>query len=139
MVAESGTDCGSLGATLELIISKYPNIKGINFDLPHVIKDVTPSPGVEHVGGDMFESVPKGDVIFMKWILHDWGDDHCIKLLKNCWVALPEYGKVVVVEAVMPNPEHRLNAKKFASSQAVVGLDMMMLIATSGGKERTEK
>jgi hypothetical protein len=22
--------------------------------------------GVEHVGGDMFESVPKGDAIFMK-------------------------------------------------------------------------
>lgn len=30
---------GGLGISLASIISKYPNIKGINFDLPHVIKD----------------------------------------------------------------------------------------------------
>lgn len=28
---------GGLGVSLASIISKYPNIKGINFDLPHVI------------------------------------------------------------------------------------------------------
>ncbi|KVH94228.1 Caffeate O-methyltransferase (COMT) family [Cynara cardunculus var. scolymus] len=131
---------GGLGATLQLIVAKYPTIKGINFDLPHVIKDATPSQGVEHVGGDMFESVPKGDVIFMKWILHDWGDDYCIKLLKNCWAALPEYGKVVVVEVIMPDPEHQpISANDSASSQAAVGSDMIMLIANPGGKERTKK
>ena len=27
--------------------------------------------GVEHVGGDMFDSVPKGDAIFMKVSLYD--------------------------------------------------------------------
>ncbi|MFS7975683.1 putative caffeate O-methyltransferase [Helianthus anomalus] len=37
---------GGLGANLELIVSKYPNIKGINFDLPHVIKDAPPYPGI---------------------------------------------------------------------------------------------
>ncbi|KAJ9565045.1 hypothetical protein OSB04_001011 [Centaurea solstitialis] len=131
---------GGLGASIELIISKYPNIKGINFDLPHVIKDATPSPGVEHVGGDMFERVPKGDVIFMKWILHDWGDDYCIKLLKNCWEALPEDGKVVVVEGVIPDPEYQpTNAADYASAKAAVSGDMIMLIANPGGKERTGK
>ena len=29
---------GGLGINLKLITSKYPHIKGINFDLPHVIK-----------------------------------------------------------------------------------------------------
>lgn len=28
---------GGIGATLSMITSKYPKIKGINFDLPHVI------------------------------------------------------------------------------------------------------
>lgn len=28
---------GGIGATLNLIVSKYPNINGINFDLEHVI------------------------------------------------------------------------------------------------------
>jgi O-methyltransferase domain len=37
---------GGLGATLNMITSKYPNIKGINFDLPHVIADAPPYPGM---------------------------------------------------------------------------------------------
>nr|GEY03875.1 caffeic acid 3-O-methyltransferase-like [Tanacetum cinerariifolium] len=128
---------GGLGANLELIVSKYPNIKGINFDLPHVIKDAPPYPGVEHVGGDMFKSVPKGDVIFMKWILHDWGDNYCITLLKNCWAALPECGKVVVVEVIMPDPEHISSTDEV--SKTALGSDLIMLIANPGGKERTVK
>ncbi|KAK4849017.1 hypothetical protein QYF36_019884 [Acer negundo] len=69
---------GGLGVTLKAVTAKYPHIKGINFDLPHVIQRAPNYPGVEHVGGDMFESVPKGDAIFMKWILHDWSDEHCL-------------------------------------------------------------
>ncbi|PHU23578.1 Caffeic acid 3-O-methyltransferase [Capsicum chinense] len=53
-------------AAMNMIVSKYPSIKGINFDLPHVIKDAPYYPGVEHVGGDMFASVPKADAIFIK-------------------------------------------------------------------------
>ncbi|KAL4558579.1 hypothetical protein LXL04_036780 [Taraxacum kok-saghyz] len=131
---------GGLGANLDTILSKYPNIKGINFDLPFVIKDAPSSLGVEHVGGDMFESVPKGDVIFMKWILHDWGDSYCATLLKNCWAALPESGKVVVVEAVIPDLENQpSDATNNDVSKAAIGSDMIMLIANPGGKERTIK
>lgn len=36
---------GGSGAALAAIVSKYPNIKGINFDLPHVIKDALPCQG----------------------------------------------------------------------------------------------
>ena len=36
---------GGLGMTLDLITSKYPHIKAINFDLPHVIKDAPSYPG----------------------------------------------------------------------------------------------
>ncbi|XP_022143519.1 caffeic acid 3-O-methyltransferase-like, partial [Momordica charantia] len=46
---------GGLGVTLQIITSKYPSIEGINF-----IRDAPAYPGVEHVGGDMFESVPRG-------------------------------------------------------------------------------
>nr|KJB23957.1 hypothetical protein B456_004G125600 [Gossypium raimondii] len=63
---------GGTGATLNMIVTKHPSIKGINFDLPHVIEDAPAYPGVEHVGGDMFESVPKGDAIFMKVMLRSF-------------------------------------------------------------------
>ncbi|RWW52973.1 hypothetical protein BHE74_00040614 [Ensete ventricosum] len=57
---------GGIGATLHMITSTHPHILGINYDLPHVIADAPPLPGVEHVSGDMFESVPGGDAILMK-------------------------------------------------------------------------
>jgi len=37
---------GGTGAMLNMIIAKYPSIKGINFDLPHVIKDAPSYPGI---------------------------------------------------------------------------------------------
>ncbi|KVH94225.1 O-methyltransferase, family 2 [Cynara cardunculus var. scolymus] len=60
--------------------------------------------------------------------------------MKNCWTALPENRKAVVVEVIMPNPEHQpISAIDFASSQAAVNNDMIMLIASPTGRERTEK
>ncbi|XP_056850704.1 flavone 3'-O-methyltransferase 1-like [Raphanus sativus] len=125
---------GGIGATLKMIVSKYPNLKGINFDLPHVIEEATSHPGIEHVGGDMFVSVPKGDAIFMKWIFHDWSDEHCVKFLKNCYKALPDDGKVILAECILPEtPDSSLSTKQ------VVHVDCIMLAHNPGGKERTEK
>ncbi|CAI9769624.1 unnamed protein product [Fraxinus pennsylvanica] len=124
---------GGLGLTLNMITSIYPTISGINFDLPHVIKEAPSYPGVKHIGGDMFESVPGGDAIFMKWILHDWSDDHCLKLLKNCYKALPEDGKVIVVEEILP-VEPDTSTSVIATSQS----DLVLMTQFSGGKERSE-
>ncbi|KAK1399390.1 Caffeic acid O-methyltransferase [Heracleum sosnowskyi] len=125
---------GGTGATLNMIISKYPNIKGINFDLPHVVEDAPSYPGVEHVGGDMFVSVPEGDAIFMKWICHDWSDAHCLSFLKNCYKALPQNGKVILAECILPEaPDSKLTTKN------VIHIDAIMLAHNPGGKERTEK
>lgn len=82
---------GNDGATLRMITSQHPHVKGINFDLPQVISTAQPIPGafpsvsviiinrrliilswyglvagVQHVSGDMFDSVPSGDAIFLK-------------------------------------------------------------------------
>ncbi|EXC13660.1 Caffeic acid 3-O-methyltransferase [Morus notabilis] len=124
---------GSLGVTLNQIISKYPHIKGINFDLPHVIGQAPSYPGVEHVGGDMFESVPCGDAIFMKWILHDWTDEHCLKLLKNCYEAIPDDGKVIVVEAILPV------SGTSSAAKTAFQFDVGMMTQNPGGKERSQQ
>ncbi|WOL13244.1 hypothetical protein Cni_G22013 [Canna indica] len=125
---------GGTGTTLQMITSEYPHIWGINFDLPHVISDAPALPGVEHVSGDMFESVPSGDSIFMKWILHDWGDEHCVKILKNCWKALPKNGRVMVVEHVLPAV-----LEPTLKTQLLCNIDLIMLALNPGGKERTLK
>ncbi|KAL3517124.1 hypothetical protein ACH5RR_024026 [Cinchona calisaya] len=125
---------GGLGVTLSAITTKYPSLKGINFDLPHVIQYAPAYPGVEHVGGDMFESVPHGDAIFMKWILHIWDDDHCIKLLKNCYKALSNNGKVIVVDYIVP-----VIPDTSACVKTACQTDLMMMTRSPGGKERSEQ
>ena len=37
---------GGLGVTLSVITAKYPSLKGINFDLPHVIQHALVYPGI---------------------------------------------------------------------------------------------
>jgi hypothetical protein len=125
---------GGVGATLHAITSHHPGIEGVNFDLPHVISEAPPFPGVRHVGGDMFQSVPAGDAILMKWILHDWSDAHCATLLKNCYDALPPHGKVIVVECILP-----VNPEATPKAQGVFHVDMIMLAHNPGGKERYER
>ncbi|KAJ0231683.1 Uncharacterized protein HA466_0297960 [Hirschfeldia incana] len=124
---------GATGTILGLITSKHPHIKGINFDLPQVLTDAPSYPGVEHVSGDMFVEVPKGDAIFMKWILHDWTDEHCIKILNNCWKSLPEKGKVILVEMITPVEPKRGDFY----SNIVFAMDLLMLTQCSNGKERS--
>ncbi|XVF51173.1 hypothetical protein PTKIN_Ptkin04bG0163200 [Pterospermum kingtungense] len=125
---------GGNGSILHRIVSKYPSIKGINFDLPQIIEKSPSYPGIQHVAGDMFKSVPKGDAIFMKWILHGLDDKQCLKLLKNCYEALPEKGKVIIVDTVIPeSPDSNLFVK------SVYQLDLLMVNLNERGKERTEK
>nr|GFA52307.1 caffeic acid 3-O-methyltransferase-like [Tanacetum cinerariifolium] len=124
---------GGLGVNLNMIVSKYPAIKGINFDQPHVIEHAPNYPGITHVGGDMFDCVPKGDVIFMKWLLGNVSDDEGSKLLKNCYNALPDDGKVILVEAILPFLSDTSSATKVTTQ-----MDTMLMTKYPGGKERTE-
>ncbi|XP_058114642.1 caffeic acid 3-O-methyltransferase-like [Magnolia sinica] len=124
---------GGTGASLNLIISKYPHIKGINFDLPEVVATAPNYPGVEHVGGDMFASVPSAEAILVKWIFMDWTDERCIQILKNCYKALPDSGKVIIVENVLPE-----EIKNDVGVQGSFQLDVIET-AWSKGKIRTVK
>ncbi|KAK7295422.1 hypothetical protein RJT34_18330 [Clitoria ternatea] len=124
---------GGNGQSLKMILSKYPSIKGINFDLPQAIQHAPPLQGIEHVGGDMFERVPQGDAIILKAVCINWSDEKCIELLRNCYKALPADGKVIIVEPILPDIPEATDASKFTSI-----IDNIMFI-TAGGRERTEK
>lgn len=125
---------GGVGAMLGMIISKHPHIKGINFDLPHVISSAPIISGVEHVAGDLFVSIPTGDAIFLKWILHDWSDEECIQILKNCYKALPISGKAIIVEQILPEIPERSDAVR-----DVYFMDLCMMVSFHHAKERTER
>ncbi|KAI5647764.1 hypothetical protein M9H77_33769 [Catharanthus roseus] len=132
---------GGNGTTMGNLVKAFPWIKGINFDLPHVVSEAPNQPGVEHVGGDMFKSVPKADAAFIMWVLHDWGDEECIKILKNCKKAIPEKtGKVIIIEAVIDDgDEEEDNNSNNKLKDVGLMLDMVMMAHTSTGKERSCK
>jgi caffeic acid 3-O-methyltransferase / acetylserotonin O-methyltransferase len=57
-----------------------------------------------------------------------------VTILKNCYKALPDNGKVIIVERILP-----INPKATPESQGVFDVDLVMLLQTPGGKERTQK
>ncbi|CAI0396478.1 unnamed protein product [Linum tenue] len=125
---------GGDGSSSRAIVSRVSTIRNaINFDLPFVVQNAPSYPGVEHVG-DMFESVPKGDVIFMKWILHLWDDEQCVKIFRNCYQATPENGKVVIVDALIPETSETSAA---AAAKASLMFNLYRMSMKPQGKERT--
>ncbi|KAI3844681.1 hypothetical protein MKW92_008255 [Papaver armeniacum] len=125
---------GGTGTMIAEIVKANPHIRGINFDLPHVVSTAPQQQGVEHVGGDMFVHIPEADAVIMKWIMHDWGDEDCVKILRNCHkaIAKKKNGKVIIVDCVLgPDGDGSFDKTGLA-------FDLVMIALSSGGKERTE-
>ncbi|KAL3724359.1 hypothetical protein ACJRO7_029521 [Eucalyptus globulus] len=124
---------GGVGECLKLILSKHPHLRGINFDLPNVVKNGLSYPGLEHVAGSFVDDpIPKGDILLAKWQFHSFTDEFVIQLLKKCWNALPASGKVVIIDPVSPEyPGTDLVTRATFTS------DMVMLALPPGGKDRT--
>jgi hypothetical protein len=81
------------------------------------------------VGGDFFASAPAGgDAYILKRVLHDWDDERAGAILRNCHRAMPEHGRLLVIELVLPPGNAPSLGKLF---------DLLMLVDL-GGRERTE-
>ena len=128
---------GSHGHLLAAILKANRRLKGVLFDLPQVLDQARSAPYVgareiagriELAPGDFFRSVPAGaDAYIMKYIIHDWDDDLCVKILENCRSAMAPNGRVLVVDTVIP-PGNDPHWGKL--------LDLNMLVGP-GGRERT--
>ena len=127
---------GGHGHLLCTVLSANPSLTGIVFDLPHVVQGAAPTIAAagladrcQTVGGSFFESVPAGDAYISKHIIHDWDDEHSRKILSNMASAMQGSGRVLLVEAVID-----------AGNMTTFGklIDLEMLHATHGGRERTE-
>ncbi|PIN08350.1 Hydroxyindole-O-methyltransferase [Handroanthus impetiginosus] len=127
---------GGTGTVAKAIADEFPDLKCSVLDLPNVVSGLEGTKNLTFVGGDMFESIPSADAIFMKWILHDWPDEECIKILGKCKEALipskDNGGKVIIVDMVVNNQ------KGHEAFETQLFFDMLMMILTSG-RERTEK
>jgi hypothetical protein len=127
---------GANGALVCAIVAAKPALKGIIFDLPHSLDSAVAfirgeglADRVKVVSGDFFESVPAADLYLLKYILHDWDDAACVKLLTNCRSAMSNTGRVAIVE---------MRLGPMGKPSRVPFVDLMMLV-TNGGRERTSE
>ncbi len=149
---------GGNGSQLIALLKANPSMRGILFDLPHVVDRAKPNVAaagladrIDFLAGSFFDQdafrnlpLPPGEsrregasspstrsttvAFFMRHIIHDWEDEKSLTILRNCHRAMPEDGRLLVVESVIPAGNEPF-AGKF--------LDLVMLLIP-GGKERTE-
>jgi hypothetical protein len=128
---------GGNGSLIEGVLKRYPQMRGILFDLGHVVartKERLKADGIagrcQIIEGNFFETIPSGaDAYLFGHVLHDWTDDQCTQILSHCRKVIPETGKLLVVECVVPSGNVRSISKDF---------DMTMM-TFPGGLERTEE
>ncbi|KAH7578122.1 hypothetical protein JRO89_XS01G0343400 [Xanthoceras sorbifolium] len=78
---------------------------------------------VEHLSGDMFQTIPKGDAIILKFIV------------KECYEAIPEDGKVIVINGVLPVVLETNEAARDISLLHV----RLLIMRDDGATERTKE
>ncbi|EMR62435.1 putative sterigmatocystin 8-o-methyltransferase protein [Eutypa lata UCREL1] len=126
---------GATGYDLEEYLQKHPSPPGrlVLQDLPAVIGQIyNLSEEIERMSYDFFTEQPlKGSrVYFMHYILHDWSDETCLKILARVTEAMePGYSKFLINENVVPSRNAHWDT---------TALDMQLMITLSS-RERTEE
>jgi hypothetical protein len=131
---------GGTGELIGGVLQRNPHLEGVAFDLARCEADARAhfdrlgiAGRCRFAAGSFFEEVPRGaDTILMKSILHNWNDDRCRIILRNCRDALPSGGTLIVIERIMPEL-----ATTEPEDRSCVMSDLNMLRGP-GGCERTE-
>jgi O-methyltransferase domain/Dimerisation domain len=128
---------GGSGNLITTILRDNPGLRGVLFDLPQATSDgekTIAATGLADrcrvVAGDFFEAVPEGgDAYLLSHIIHDWGEEECLRILSNCRRAMRDQARLLLVEWVLRPGDEPDPAKV---------LDLVMLVMP-GGQERTEQ
>jgi hypothetical protein len=71
--------------------------------------------------------------MWVQWVLHNWSDEDCMKILKICRKAIPKKGgTVIIVDVVLEKESNDL------FDETRMAFDLLMMAYTTSGKERTE-
>jgi len=120
---------GGYGQFLKALLHQYPHVSATLFELPEVIAKLpVTNQNIDLYAGDFFAAVPlDGDLYILKFVLHDWDDARATQILQNCYKAMNDKSRLLIVEVVLQPGDH---------SQYANSMDLLML-AITGGKERT--
>jgi len=125
---------GGTGALMSEILMRYKDAQGVLVDQAEVLENPVYIKEEGLVGrcelevGSFFEGVPSGgDLYILQHILHDWPDEECLVILKNCCEAMVANTRLLIVDFVVPDDNFRHASKNS---------DVLMMALLSG-KERS--
>ncbi|GAA2778007.1 methyltransferase [Crossiella cryophila] len=129
---------GGNGSLLICLLHRFPALRGLVFDtqaaIPEAAEVVRQAGLSDRCGtqaGDFFTEVPRGaDLFVLKWILHDWDDEQAVRILANCRAALPDHGRILIVDEVLPERGNPIQPRD-------PGLTDIRMMVLYGGRERT--
>ncbi|XP_037446244.1 acetylserotonin O-methyltransferase 1-like [Triticum dicoccoides] len=129
---------GAHGAATAVVAKAFPHVKCTVLDLPRVLAGAPVDDNLTFVPGDMFEYIPPADTVLLKWILHDWPDEDCIKILCQCKKAIPTRdagGKVIIMDMVVGSAGPQ---QETMSQEAEVLFDVFMMYIDGIQREEHE-
>lgn len=134
-------DIGGANGTLVLaLLRAHPELTGLVFDLPHVVpgaRALAASVGLADrfsaVAGDFFDEVPEADYYLLKWVLHDWRDEDCLLILRNCRDAGGTRARMLIIEALVG----AAGSGAADGGPYPVALFDMNMLAASEGRQRS--
>jgi len=143
--APNATVCdigGSMGHMVAAMVSSYPELKGVVFDLPQVAKRAETnleslglSARVSTLGGSFLEPLPSAlsscDAFYLKFILHDWEDAVCVKILKNIAAVAKPGASIVSTDCMLG-----VHGPNMEMTKRMMDINMMASNPT-GARERT--
>jgi NAD(P)-dependent dehydrogenase (short-subunit alcohol dehydrogenase family) len=126
---------GGNGELLAQILPAAPHLRGVLLERPHALEAaraklqaVGCADRCQLVTGDFTTAVPPdGDVYILSRVLHDWDDQQCRRILKQCAEAMPPKAQLLILERLLPEDD---------SPSLAAAWDVHML-CNVGGRERT--
>jgi SAM-dependent methyltransferase len=133
LIADIG---GGNGAALRHILARFPGPRGLVVDREDVIEAIKSEDlmqgRIAAQAGNFFDHIPSGaDIYIMIWVLHDWSDEDCVRVLRTCRAAMAPHSLLLLGEQILePDP-----ARGRPSSYL---LDVQMMAMFGHARERTE-
>ncbi|MFI0737473.1 methyltransferase [Streptomyces sp. NPDC021100] len=131
---------GGDGTLLAAVLARHPGLRGVLYDSAEGLAEAAPR--LERAGlsgrcvleaGDFFVSAPAGgDLYLLKSVLHDWSDERCGAILDGIRRVVPDDGRLLIVEPVLPAP----GTARADTDPGPYLSDLTMMLGL-GGRERT--
>lgn len=124
---------GGNGAFLSAVVTTHDGVSGVLLDRTTAIDAAKsgrggPLPRCSFVDVDIFEQVfAGGDIYTLKRLLFDFSDEDAIRILTNCRTAIPQAGRLLIIEVLQGPPNQRDLAH---------AMDLVFLVLL-GGRTRT--